>query len=322
MNVFLICRQTSVAVWLAGFRLKIFRLIKLHASSFQLTFMPRSNLLHYLKGHCFHWKHSVTNMMIQYSHTGICRALFSISFLSERWISLSFRLTFCCWLGVSWRKLHILFRALILMNVSIEQYSDVSCFRKWETRVLLIAWVHAYWEETKLNSLQSSSVGSRIWLHKVMCWILNFICDFKVAQSIHGAVLGNLPKHCDKDGWILFRKYSCTVPNTQKSDSWDIFICKNLYCCTAEFWNNRFFCCCCFCFAVVVYPLNLMTVIMSMHFYRMENNNFDILIISLFVWLGRKWNGFQTMQSGWIMTKCSANELQNVQFEYKCVIGH
>lgn len=182
----------------------------------------------------------------------LLECFFSISFLSERWISLSFRLTFCCWLGVSWRKLHILFRALILMNVSIEQYSDVSCFRKWETRVLVIAWVHAYWEETKLNSLQSSSVGSRIWLHKVMCWILNFICDFKVAQSIHGAVLGNLPKHCDKDGWILFRKYSCTVPNTQKSDSWDIFICKNLYCCTAEFWNNRFFCCCCFCFAVVV----------------------------------------------------------------------
>ncbi len=120
MNAVLICRQTSIAVWLAGFRLKIFRLIKLHASSFQLTFMPWSNLLHYLKGHCLHWKHSMTNMMIQCSHAGICRALFSISFLSERWISLSFGLTFCCWLGVSRRKLHIPFKGLILMNVSNE----------------------------------------------------------------------------------------------------------------------------------------------------------------------------------------------------------
>lgn len=68
---------------------------------------------------------------------------FSISFLSERWISLSFRLTFCYWHGLSQRKLQILFRALILMDVSIEQYLDVSSFRKWEERSLLITRVRA-----------------------------------------------------------------------------------------------------------------------------------------------------------------------------------
>ncbi len=40
-----------------------------------------------------------------------------------------------------------------------------------------------------------------------------------------------------------------------------------------------------------------MTVIMSMHLYCMENNNFDILIMYFFV-LGRKENGFQAMHSG------------------------
>lgn len=219
MNVFLIRRQTSAAAWLAGFCLKIFRLIKLQASSFQLTFTPRSNLLHYLKGHCFHWKHSMTNMMIQYSHAGICRALFSISFLSERWISLSFTLTFCCWLGVSRRKLWILFRALILMNVSIEQYSDVSCFRKREARVLLIAQVHAYWEGTKLNSWQSSSVGSRRvrWRHvepymtlsssfKRLCaeyWTLDVILQLHNLCFEHCFIWGHAIKALWQ-GWLNF----------------------------------------------------------------------------------------------------------------------
>lgn len=231
--------RCRLIVWI---RLKIFRLIKLHASSFQLTFMPRSNLLHYLKGHCFHWKHSMTNMMIQYSHAGICGALFSISFLSERWISLSFRLTFCCLLGVSRRKLHIPFKGLIVMNVSNEQYSDVSCFRKRETRVLLIAWVHAYWEETKLNSWQSSSVGGHLRLSLsgltelcVEYWTLYVFYSCIIYYWSIVLCVGILPKHCDKDGWLLFRKYSCSVPNTHKSDSWDVFICKNqLHCCILE----------------------------------------------------------------------------------------
>lgn len=45
------------------------------------------------------------------------------------------------------------------MNVSNEQYSDVSCFRKRETRVLLIARVHAYWEEIKAEFLTVEQRG-------------------------------------------------------------------------------------------------------------------------------------------------------------------
>lgn len=129
--------------------------------------------------------------------------------------------------------------------------------------------------------------------------------------------VGILPKHCDKDGWILFRKYSCSVPNTQKSDSWDYSYAR--ISCTVAFWMTCLKTCFVVAVVVVVFnflfpwfiwyetsnfclllhtsksfsfvffflPHNLMTVIMSMHLYCMENNNFDILIISLFC-VGKK----------------------------------